>query len=281
MPSIMDISVSVVAYETDPAELSTLLASFSGSELRIQVTVVDNSATCALREVVSRHGARYIKTERNLGFGSGHNLVLREMLPRAKYHLVVNPDILLSPAVLQRLVFFMENNPSVGQVMPRILYPGGKEQRLCKLLPSPIDLLGRRFLGALGDVLLAKQKARYELRDADLSMVSRVPNLSGCFMFLRGSVLEQSGLFDERFFLYMEDVDLCRRIGACSWTVFLPEVSVTHGYAKGSYRQRRLLRYHIESAVRYFNKWSWWNDAVRRELNEHVTPLGVQGPLSE
>jgi hypothetical protein len=71
----------------------------------------------------------------------------------------------------------------------------------------------------------------------------------------------------------MEDVDLCRRIGAKNKTVFYPEVAVTHGYAKGSYRDPKLLKYHLQSAFRYFCKWGWIYDSERSRLNEKTNPL--------
>ncbi len=83
----------------------------------------------------------------------------------------------------------------------------------------------------------------------------------------------ESGLFDPRFFLYMEDVDLCRRIGAIAQTVYYPGVSVTHGYAKGSYKNRKLMLHHIRSAVRYFGKWGWVFDPGRRLLNRRTEVL--------
>jgi GT2 family glycosyltransferase len=268
--SMMDISTSVVVFNTDPNDLSRLLAGFAGTRLRVQVTVVDNSNGDSLSGVARQHGADYIRPGRNLGYGGGNNVVLRRMLGQAKYHLVINPDIVTGPDAVERMYRLMEEHPRVGQAMPRVLYPDGRPQSLCKLLPTPADLFVRRFLGRWWKGALGRQSAQYELHGMDLSRSTRVPCLSGCFMFLRDAVLRQIGLFDERYPLYMEDVDLCRRVGEVAATVFFPEVSVTHGYAKGSYRRPELLRYHVVSAVRYFNKWGWWFDRGRRALNELV-----------
>lgn len=89
-------------------------------------------------------------------------------------------------------------------------------------------------------------------------------------MLMRCDTLRRVGLFDERFFLYFEDVDLSRRIGRVARTVFFPGVQVEHGYAAGSYRNARLLWHHIVSAVRYFNKWGWLDDPERARVNEHA-----------
>ena len=95
-----------------------------------------------------------------------------------------------------------------------------------------------------------------------------VPSLSGCFMFMRVDVLKEVGGFDERFFMYAEDLDLCRRIGEASKTMYYPGVSIYHAYGKGSYKNRKLLKYHICSVVKYFNKWGWILDRKRTQINK-------------
>lgn len=270
------ISFSIVTYQTPATDLRVLLCGLARSRRLVQVTVVDNSPTQALRSLVVEFGATYISTGQNLGFGRGHNLAMRKAIETSKYHVVCNPDIRCGPDVLGELERFMDARLDVGLVMPKILYPDGREQPLCKMLPTPVDLLLRRFLGGLGEQLMRRSGDRYQLRHLDLHVTRQVPNLSGCFMFLRSSVLRQTGLFDPRFFLYMEDVDLCRRVGAVSQTIYYPLVNVTHGYAKGSYKNRKLMMHHIRSAASYFTKWGWLFDRERRTLNRRTEVL-VQG----
>ncbi len=275
------ISVSIVTYETPAAELRVLLNGLARSRHPVQITVVDNSPTQALRSLVIEFGATYISAGQNLGFGRGHNLAMQKAIETSKYHVVCNPDIWCGPDVLGELERFMDAQPEVGLVMPKILYPDGREQPLCKMLPTPVDLLLRRFLGSVGEQLMRRSGDRYQLRHLDLRVTRQVPNLSGCFMFLRSSVLRKAGLFDPRFFLYMEDVDLCRRVGAISQTIYYPEVSVTHGYAKGSYKNRKLMLHHIRSAVSYFSKWGWLFDHGRRTLNRRTEALQSGGRREE
>ena len=219
------------------------------------------------------NGARYIHTGRNLGFGGGHNLALRSNYDDSEYHLVLNPDVHFAAEIPDALYRLMNDNQDIGLVMPQIRYPDGTIQHLCKQLPSPLTLITRRFLGGVGRSIFAKQLSRYELRHLDMGTAREIPCLSGCFMFIRSTVLHEVGLFDERYFMYMEDVDLCRRIGAKHKTVFYPDVAVTHEYAKGSYRDAKLLKYHLRSAFKYFSKWGWIYDPVRNRLNKNTTPL--------
>lgn len=264
---------SIVAFHNDPAELVAAIRSVLGAPLRTACTVVDNSASCSLRECVLDSGAQYVHAQRNLGFGAGHNLALRNHIETGEFCLVLNPDVKFLPEVLSVLYDFMRKHQDVGLVMPKILYPDGNDQRLCRRLPAPHDLFIRRFLGGVGRIVLGRQLAKYELSDIDMSVPWEVPCLSGCFMLIRSSVLEQVGLFDERYFMYMEDFDLCRRIGRRAKTVYDPHASITHGYAKGSYANPTLLRHHVLSSIRYFAKWGWYSDKERKELNQRVIPF--------
>lgn len=261
------VSASIVAFKDCPATLTGAIRSVMSMQDRATCTVIDNSPDPGLRDAVLEAGAEYIFTGSNLGFGGAHNIALQAHLHSTPYQLVLNPDIRFGREVLPALCSFMDENPEVGLVMPRIVYPDGSEQRLCKLLPRPFDLIVRRFMGRVGERIFKTRLDRYEMRSVDMSVMREVPSLSGCFMFIRSAVLETVGLFDPRFFMYMEDVDLCRRIGRQSKTIFLPEVEVEHEYAKGSYRNLRLLKYHAGSAFRYFSKWGWISDPETKTRN--------------
>jgi GT2 family glycosyltransferase len=234
------------------------------------ITVVDNSPDDALRSMVEAEGAQYIFAGKNLGFGAGHNLAIRRYVNSSEYHLILNPDTTFGPDTIPALANYMRETPRTGLVMPKVLYPNGTEQRLCKRLPTPFDLFARRFIGRAGHRLAANSMARYQLEDVDLSRPCFVPNLSGCFMFVRTEVLRSIGGFDERFFLYLEDVDLCRRIGEQWDTMYYPYACIVHEYGNGSYRNLQHLKLHTASAWRYFNKWGWLTDHKRDALNARI-----------
>jgi GT2 family glycosyltransferase len=274
------VSGSVVLYNNSPLQVTSVIRSFFSSALHSALTIVDNSGNEALRPIVEREGARYLRTESNLGFGAGHNTAIKQLIADSEYHLILNPDVVFGSDVLPELYGFMQKNRHVGLVMPRVLYPDGREQHLCKMLPSPVDLFLRRF-GGVVRTLFRERLDRYLLQGLDLTRPRSVPTLSGCFMFVRSSVLGEIGGFDERYFMYMEDVDLCRRIGSLSDTVFFPKVSICHEYDKGSYRDSRLAKHHVASAIRYFNKWGWFRDKERDALNRRLDAIGGDPDISE
>lgn len=260
------ITASLVTYHTKPSDLLRLIKCVLNSNISI-FYIVDNSSNDSLREYASiSNRIKYIHSQ-NLGFGHGHNIAIKLALETdSNYHVVINPDIYWNDKVIEELERFMNENPECGQVMPKILYPDGNIQYLCKLLPTPMDLLGRRFIPFRG--VQEKINRRFELHDSGYNKIMEIPSLSGCFMFLRTDVLRKVGMFDNRFFMYAEDFDLCRRIGEVSKTIFYPNVSVYHEYEKGSYKNKKLLKYHICSVIKYFNKWGWLFDKKRKETNK-------------
>ena len=151
--------------------------------------------------------------------------------------------------------------------MPRVLHPAGTQQYLAKRLPTPLDVFGRRFLPSW---LMARRNRRYELRDMDLLRPVNAPYLSGCFMMLRTTAAVDAGLFDERFFMYPEDIDLTRRIHRNYLTLYYPEWTIVHAHARDSYKNKHMLRIHIQNMCRYFNKWGWLFDRERRQFNANL-----------
>ncbi len=261
------LSASLVVYKTDPDVLSRALESFVNSTLPGTLTVVDNSPEDTVREICRDFGVSYIFNGRNVGFGRAHNLILSQVLQRSEseYHLVLNPDVYFGSKVLEDLMLFMEAHPSAGLVMPKVLYPNGSLQMLCKLLPTPLNLAARRFFPI--QEWSRKMNDRYEMKDSGYNQIMNIPFLSGCFMFMRTAALRLTGLFDERFFLYAEDTDLSRRIHQRFQTLFYPHAEIYHVHGRGSYKDALLTLHNLVSAIKYFNKWGWFNDEDRARIN--------------
>ena len=268
------ITASIVVYHTAARELLRVINCAVRSAIEI-LYIIDNSSNDSLRELKDvSEKIVYIHSD-NLGYGSGHNIGIKKAMEKgATYHVVLNPDIYWNDFVIEALSRFMDSYPDCGLVMPQILYPNGNIQYLCKLLPTPMDLFGRRFIPIRK--YQEKSADRYELHFTGYDKVMEVPSLSGCFMFMRVDILKKVSGFDERFFMYAEDLDLCRRIGEISKTMFYPTVVVYHEYEKGSYKNWKLLKYHIYSTIKYFNKWGGIFDRKRKLKNEEcLSKLGL------
>jgi len=261
------INASIVFYHNHKKQLLKAINSFLNTDLKVKLYLIDNSSNDELKELTSiDNRIEYIFNNANLGYGTAHNIAMRKSIEDgALYHVVLNPDIYFEAGVLENLFSYMEQNSEIGNVLPQVLYPDGEVQHLCKLLPTPTDLILRRFIPSKS--WKEKRNDLYELRFSGYNKIMNVPNLSGCFMFLRVSALKDVGLFDESIFMYLEDVDLNRRLHVKYKTMFYPEVSIVHEYAKESYKSKKLLMFHIQSAIYYFNKWGWFFDAQRDKIN--------------
>lgn len=263
------ITASIVLYNSDEAEVTAAIRSIFADGLAIRLYLIDNSPNDSLRQLATSPDIEYIFMGRNLGYGSAHNVALQKSIENGiPYHIIINPDILVEEQTLASLHAFMEDNKDIGLAMPRVTDKDGVTQPLCKLLPTPFDLFGRRFIS--GSQYAINRNKRYELHDFRYDAVLNSPCLSGCFMFIRTDVLKKSGLFDPRYFMYLEDYDLTRRIHKFAKTVVFPFVSVIHVHKKDSYKNKRLLKIHLQSAIKYFNKWGWLLDSERRTWNDAV-----------
>lgn len=251
-------------------DLTKAINSFLNTKLNIYLYLIDNSPGDDLRQSCSFKNVEYIFNNSNLGFGSGHNIAIRKMTGKTKYSLILNPDIYFNSGTLEKLFNFMEENKEIGLAMPKVLYPDGSLQYLCRLLPSPYDMLIKKIHIKMLRPLLDLRQFRHELRFTGYNKIMDVPYLSGCFMFIRNDVFNQAGMFDERFFLHFEDVDLTRRIHKLYRTVYYPEAFVYHKYERTSNKDAKIFSYLISSGIKYFNKWGWFFDKERKTINALV-----------
>lgn len=260
------ITASIVLYNSPFEEVEQLLPALEMVEALYLIDHSTNNNLAALPNLSPK--IKYIK-QKNLGYGSGHNVALREVVKSNPdgYHLILNADVVLANDVLSELTNFMEEHTECGITMPVVLDNDGQNVYFCKLLPTPLDLIYRRFLPYS---VAEKRTERLQLKQADYSKIINAPWLSGCFMFLRVSTLKKVGFFDERYFMYAEDIDFSRRFHQVSQTLLCPKVSIIHYHQALSYRSFKMFLIHLSSVIKYFNKWGWFWDRERDLINYNL-----------
>ena len=265
------VTASIVLYNTTDEQLNTVISSFKPSVDR-RLFLIDNSKEKKelYAQIASDDYISYIHNEKNLGYGSAHNIGIKSaILMKSDYHIVLNPDLKFDPQVIDELAKYADENPDVVYMLPKVVYPNGELQYLCKLLPTPADLIFRRFLPSVG--IIKRMNDRYILKDTGYDHIMNPPCLSGCFMFMRTSALAENQLFfDERFFMYCEDFDLMRRLHRVGKTIFYPYAVIIHAHEKESYKSKIMLYMHIRSACKYFNKYGWFHDRERHQFNQEA-----------
>lgn len=253
---------SLVIFKHSYSDLKPTLESLLGSDKISRVILVDNDTT-DWAHIFTHEKVRYLKSPGNVGFGAGHNLAIHQYASESDFFLICNPDIIFNVTEFDKLISFALDR-SEGLFLPKIVYENGENQFGARLLPTPLNLFARRFSPKYAE----KLDNAYLLRNLDLSKPSLVPYLHGCFMLFRSKALLELDGFDERFFMYMEDVDLSRRCADKFGNLYYPLAKVIHLHEQGSYKNKTLLKAHLKSAFQYFNKWGWFYDPKRSKFNE-------------
>ncbi|MDH5656915.1 MAG: glycosyltransferase [Spirochaetia bacterium] len=199
-----------------------------------------------------------IRSEKNGGYGYGHNFGIRN-LPESDYHLVLNPDVIIHKSTIDEMVDFMNSNPMIGMLSPRILNTDGSLQALNKREPTILDLFLRRFVPIRfqNSGMIKHRLDKYTMMDVGYENTTEVQFMSGCFMMIRRSLIDSGIFFDDRYFMYFEDADLSRQMAEISKVVYYPEVSITHHLGRFAHKKFKFMLIFIKSAFLYFNKWGW------------------------
>ena len=256
---------SLVLYQHTLIDIQTTLDSLLRTDSVDKVILVDNGG-CDWAHQLEHTKIVYIKAERNGGFGYGHNLAIHEYSRSSDYFLICNPDIDFEPQELENLLEVAKSS-TAGLFSPKIVYPDGTDQFGQRLLPTPLNLFARRFLP---EYLSNKLDDRYLLKTLTIDKPASIPNVSGSFMLFKSSCLLELDGFDERYFMYMEDIDISRRCAVRFGVLYVPSAYVIHEHQQASYKNKALLKAHIISAIEYFNKWGWIFDRQRKKINRET-----------
>jgi GT2 family glycosyltransferase len=253
----LSLGASIVVYGMGIEKIEPLLVDLEKGGAA-QLYVVDNTPhgpSAASRAAAARHpNLELHHPGKNLGYGRGHNIAIGRSVLKYKYHLICNPDITLGENTLAILHDFMEAHPEVGLCMPKLVGPDGEMHFCCRRSPVALDYVSQLLLPTRWG---RRRKDSLELRSRDYEQSMEVPCLSGCFMFFRSDVLQRLGGFDDRFFLYFEDLDLSARARKLGKNVYFPNTWVVHERQSGHRNSWTLKARFAVSACRYFAKWGW------------------------
>jgi len=230
---MIDLSVIIVSWNAKAYLLDCLQSIFSETiSHKIEVIVVDNASTDGSSTEVKRNfpHVKLIQNNNNTGFAAANNIGIKNSSGR--YICLVNSDIKILDSCLDRMCDYMDKNPSVGMIGPKILNKDMTQQKSCRQFPT----LWNNFCPAVG---LDKVFPYLNFFSGEQILIPgdnvyKVEALSGCLMMIRRNALDEVGLLDELFFIYSEDVDWCKRFLEMNWKViFYPYAKAIH-YGGGS-----------------------------------------------
>ena len=262
---IMRLLISLVVYGSSPREVRKTIASLQCENLSFEVylLVIDNLGCKDLEILCKDNSWNYSCPGVNLGFGGGHNLAAQLCEEVYDIQLILNPDITLSAETLSSCVDFMLENKQISLLSPTLFNEDGSIQNICRLLPT-FSGLSSRIIGYFFGLGNSSLEQSLDLAQEPIN----VPAIHGACYFVRAASFSLVGGFDEDYFLYVEDIDLCRRLSSVGKVVYYPNFGAIHAHGKGSYKSLRLAIYHLRSFVIYFRKWGLIFDSERLKLNK-------------
>lgn len=255
------LSITIVAYNNydDIKAAINSMEKCTSRDITKKIYIVDNGKNVSKEKdkeefekfIHEINDVEYIDAGANLGFGKGHNQVLGKI--DSEYHAIVNPDILFCEDTFAKIISWMDGNKEIGMVIPCIVDEDGSRQEVYRRELTVFDMFNRMFLkGAF-----RRREEKHTMRDMDYSKPFQVPFGQGSFLVMRSSLFKKLNGFDDKFFMYVEDADLCKRVNQVSKLMYFPGTKVIHKWEKGSHKSKVLFKYHVQSMCYYFKKWGW------------------------
>jgi len=234
---MVDVSVCIVTFKARALLRDCLHSLAETTHCSYEVIVTDNGSQDGTLEMLCQEfpAVQLIENDHNLGYTLPMNQALRQA--RGRYLLQLNPDTLLLPDSIDRLVAFMDAHPAAGICGPRVLNRDRSLQRPCRRgEPRPLAVIGY-FTGLDRRFPQDRHLGEYLLTYIDDDQTQPVAGVSGSCMLTRRAVIEQIGYLDERYFAFQEDADFCRRTRDAGWQVmYLPEAQIIHYGGMGGTR---------------------------------------------
>ncbi len=255
------LSIIIVHYNQENL-LKQCLRNISEAKIGLEkeIIIIDNAFTAQSRDFLAdwrkmEQNRRVIFNKENVGYAKANNQGIKAA--KGEYILILNADVIVLPGSVEALIGLLKQDSLVGLAGPQLLNIDKTIQDSCYRFPRFYTPLARRTF--LGKIFFKNELKRYSMRDFDHQQTREVDWLLGACLAGRKRILERVGLFDERYFLYLEDTDLARKIRQNGFkTVYLPSAKMYHFYQRSSDKGglfKKIVRIHIASALKYFWKW--------------------------
>lgn len=248
------LSIIIVTYNSSKF-IASCLNSINDETLKqgFEVIVVDNASTDDTVSIVKQYPeVILIENKANLGYSKANNIGINKS--RSEYLMFLNPDVIINPSGIEKLITDLKQKDYYGMVAPKLLYPNGKLQESVRRYPKFSTQIIAQIPIIKG--LLKKHLDSYYMKDWDHGESREVDWIIGAVMLTKKETLDKVGYFDEDFFLYCEDIDLCYRLNQAGYKIFYDaNVHFVHNYQKSSRRGLNKLTWiHLISIIKFYIK---------------------------
>jgi GT2 family glycosyltransferase len=250
------ITGSIVVFKESLEDLNTTIECFLNIPFSTKLFLIDNTPDSFFEYVFNDKRIEYIGVGENIGFGSAHNKILDRIRNNSDFHLVLNPDVSFGKTVISSLISELKKDENIAMIAPKVLFQNGSHQFSCRRYPNATELIARRFYFL--KLFFRNIIFKGEYREKNLSEPFFADYLTGCFQLYKTEDFLALKGFDERYFLYMEDVDICKKIDLLGKKkLYYPQEQIIHILKQGSLKNANLFFSHLSSAIKYFLKWGF------------------------
>ncbi len=270
----------IITHHQTPALLKLCIKSIRDNigALEYEMIIVDSQSEANTRSLIEEKFSevKLIYFLKNVGYAKIVNAGIK--IARGDYVLILNADILVLKKSVPKMLKFIKDHPKIGIVGPQLLTFGNQPQSSCFRFPSLGAILARRTF--FGRSKWGKEKLnQFLMKNENLSIPRNIDWVQGSAMLVRQTAIKKVGLLDERFFMYFEDIDWCRRFWQNGYkVVYWPTVQMSHYYYRVSKKWGGVLdillnkytRLHLISAFKYFWKWRGGQKRESRQVGYRI-----------
>jgi GT2 family glycosyltransferase len=250
----INITVGIVSYNTSVLTLRKLIESLKKSDCSLKIVLLCNSQNeiyqSELFQISKEYQINLLNNQPNRGFGAGHNTIAQEF--QAEWYVCCNPDVMVRPDSISKLIQFADEKPDAVMLMPRVVSENGTVQPLARRHLTLITWIHRQLWR-----LMPRLFKPFEI-SFDYHKSQPVDFVTGCFFAIRHEKFRRLGGFDEQFFLYSEDADLSYRASKIGSNYFVATSEITHFWTTDKTRNHRIIFQELKSLIYYFGKHNLW-----------------------
>lgn len=278
---MVDLSICIVNWNTETQLRECLQSIYAGTEaISFEIFVIDNASSDGSVEMVRALFPEVIllANQRNRGFAAANNQAIR--LAAGRYVILLNPDTVIHRGALETMVQFMDGRPEAGVIGCKLLNADGSVQHSIRRFPTfSVALHDSTILGRLS--LFRERVSDFKMKDFTFDSVTEVDATCGAALLVRKDLLGEVGPLDEGYFIFIEEMDLCRRIRARGHKIyFVPDAVITHlGGESRRQNSNELVMVGQRSLMRYFTKFEGPKKTFLFKIL--YKPLFVVGMLSD
>ena len=263
--------VSLVSYKSNILEISKVLSFVKKiKNIKVKVCIFDNAKQSDLFKFCQKNKFNYFASKNNVGFGNGHNYNIKKTIKTNPFYLILNPDIYLKSKDVNACINLLKRKKSYGLLSPKLINKDGSTQLIGRAIPSLFNFILRFFFKYDNFSIKLHQKIDNQKK---LKFILNIPFIHGPCYFIKPDVIKKVGCYDKNYFMYVEDLDLYRRIARKFDTIYYKSIKVVHLHNRDSHKSIKLFLLHLKSILYYFHKWGVFFDYKRKIINKSAKSL--------